>query len=133
MAFITVAQLFLNGLHLLIQVVLALATLHLFLHATTNALFDLQQIDLAIEQCQHVFDTGGQFDDLEDFLLLFDLERHVGGHRIDQPTRLIDAVKRREHLSRYFLAQLDILFELGQQAADEHLRLTLGHVGFVDQ
>ena len=41
MAFIDIAKLFLNGLHLLIQVVLALAALHLLLHATANTLLDL--------------------------------------------------------------------------------------------
>ncbi len=100
-AFVTIAQLFLNGLHLLIQVVLALAALHLFLDATANALLDLQQIDFAVEQCQHVFDTGRQINDFENFLLLLDLEGHMGRHRIDQSPRLIDAVKRRQDLCRH--------------------------------
>ena len=40
-AFFTVTKLFLNSLHLLIQVVLALATLHLLLDPTANALLNL--------------------------------------------------------------------------------------------
>ncbi len=57
-AFVAIAELLLNGLHLLIQVVLALAALHLLLHTTANALFDLQQVDFGIQQGQHVLDTG---------------------------------------------------------------------------
>ena len=40
------AKLFLNGFHLLIQVVLTLAFFHLLFDATTNFLLDLEQIDL---------------------------------------------------------------------------------------
>lgn len=41
MAFINVTELFLNGLHLLVQVVLALTALHLLLDATADSLFNL--------------------------------------------------------------------------------------------
>ena len=92
--FVTITQLFLNGLHLLIQVVLALAALHLLFNAATDAFFNLQQVDLGIQQGQNVFNTGLQIDDFEDFLLLLDLECHMGSHRIDQTAWLINAVKR---------------------------------------
>ena len=92
--FVTITQLFLNGLHLLIQVVLALAALHLLFNAATDAFFNLQQVDLGIQQGQNVFNTGLQVDDFEDFLLLLDLECHMGSHRIDQTAWLINAVKR---------------------------------------
>lgn len=49
-AFLAVAEFFLDGLHLLIQVVLALAALHLFLHTATDAFLNLQQVDFAIQQ-----------------------------------------------------------------------------------
>ena len=132
-AFVAVTELFLNGLHLLIQVVLALAALHLFLHATTNALLDLQQVDLGIQQGQHVFHASAQVDDFEDFLLLLDLQRHVGRHGIDQAPRLIDAVERGQDFSRDLFAQLHILFELRQQAAHEHFGFAVRGVGLIDQ
>ncbi|MNL06492.1 hypothetical protein D3C87_1271270 [compost metagenome] len=132
-AFVAVAELFLNGLHLLIQVVLALTALHLLFDATANAFFDLQQIDLGIQQRQDVLDPGRQIDDFEDFLLLLDLQGHVRGHGVHQAAWLIDAVERRQDFSRDFLAQLHILFELRQQAADKHFRLALWRVDFVDQ
>ena len=132
-AFVAVAELFLNGLHLLIQVVLALTALHLLFDATANAFFDLQQVDLGIQQRQDVLDPGRQIDDFEDFLLLLDLQGHVRGHGVDQAAWLVDAVERRQDFSRDFLAQLHILFELRQQAAHEHFGLALGGVDFVDQ
>ncbi len=93
MTFFVVAELFLNGLHLLIQVVLALTALHLLLDATADTFFDLQQVDFAVEQGQDVLDPGGQIDDFEDFLLLFDLQRHVRSHGVYQAAGLIDAVE----------------------------------------
>ncbi|MNG95368.1 hypothetical protein D3C79_544030 [compost metagenome] len=133
MAFVAIAELFLNGLHLLIQVVLALAALHLLLDPTANALFDLQQVDFGIQQRQYVLDTGRQVDDFENFLFLLDLQGHVCGHGIDQAPWLFDAVQRRQHFGRDFLAQLHVLLELRQQRAHEHFRLALGGVDFVDQ
>lgn len=47
--------------------------------------------------------------------------------------RLVDAVERRQDFSGDFLAQLHILFELSQQAADKHFRFALWRFGFVDQ
>ena len=132
-ALLAVTEFFLNGLHLLIQIVLALATLHLLLHTATDAFLNLQQVDFAIQQRQHVFDTGRQVDDFEDVLLLLDLQRHVGGHGVDQAAWLINAVEGRQDFSRNFLAQLDILLELREQAAHEHLGLTLRGFDFVDQ
>ena len=46
------AEFFLNSLHLLIQVVLALALLHLLLNAATNAFLDLQYVDLALDDAE---------------------------------------------------------------------------------
>ena len=92
--FVTVTQFFLNGLHLLIQIVLALAALHLLFDTAANTLFNLQQINFGIQQRQDVFDPGLQIDDFENFLLLLDLECHMGSHGIDQTAWLINAVKR---------------------------------------
>ena len=131
--FVTIAQLFLNGLHLLIQVVLALAALHLLLDATTDAFFHLQQIDLGIQQGQDMLDPCGQVDDLEDFLLLLDLQRHVRRHGIHQATGLIDTIEGRKNLGRDLLAQLYILLELGQQAANENFRLAVGSFDLINQ
>ncbi len=132
-AFVDITQFLLNGLHLLIQVVLALTALHLLLDAATNALLDLQQVDLGIQQGQHMLDACRQIGDFEDFLLLLDLQRHMGGHGIHQPRRLLDAGQRCQHLGRHLLAQLHVLLELAEQAASEHFRLARIERGLVDQ
>jgi len=78
------AEFLLNGLHLLIQVVLALAFLHLLLDAATNAFFDLQHIHFAFDHGEHVFQTLAHVGDFENFLLFGKLQRHVGRNRIGQ-------------------------------------------------
>ena len=93
-AVFAVAQFFLNGLHLLIQVVLALTALHLLFDPTTDALLDLQQVDFRIQQRQHMLDAGSQIGDFKNFLLLLDLQHHVRRHGVDQTTRLINAIER---------------------------------------
>ena len=49
-AFLALAQLLLDRLDLLVQVVLALALLHLALDAATNALFGIEHTNLAFHQ-----------------------------------------------------------------------------------
>ena len=52
-----IAQLFLDRLDLLVQVVLALALLHLLLDATADALLDLQDVELGLHQRQQVLEA----------------------------------------------------------------------------
>ncbi|MNF87624.1 hypothetical protein D3C84_700940 [compost metagenome] len=84
----------------------------MFLDAAANAFFDLQQVDFSVQQRHDMLDTGSQVEDLEDFLLLLDLQRHVRSHGIDQASWLVDAVERREDFSRDFFTQLNVLFKL---------------------
>ncbi len=132
-ALIDIAELLLNGLHLLIQVVLALAAFHLLLHATANALFDLQQVDLGIKQRKYVFDARREVGDFENLLLLPDLQRHMRSHGIDQTRGLIDAAQRGKNLGGNLLAQLHVLFELAEQAAREYFGFARVDLSFFDQ
>ena len=86
-----VAKFLLNGLHLLVQVVLALALLHLLFDATANTFFDLHQVDLTLDLAHDVFDALARILDLEDFLLFVELQRHVRGDGIGEPAGVIDA------------------------------------------
>ncbi|MCY1278548.1 hypothetical protein D9M69_328910 [compost metagenome] len=131
--FVDIAELFLNGLHLLIQVVLALAALHLLFDAATDSLLDLQQVDLCIQQSQDMLDALGKFGQFEDFLLLLDLQCHVSGHGVHQAARLIDAVQRRKNFGGHFLAQLYVLFELAEQATNKYFGLALTRIDLLDQ
>ena len=53
-ALFAVAEFLLDGLDLLVQVVLALALLHLALDAATDALFHLQDVDLVLQQIEQL-------------------------------------------------------------------------------
>ena len=52
-----VAELLLDRLHLLVEVVLALALLHLRLHAAADLLLDLQHLHLALDQGHHLLEA----------------------------------------------------------------------------
>ena len=81
------AELFLNGLHLLIQVVLALALLHLLLDAAADALLDPQHVDLGVDEAEHVLEARPHLRDLEHLLLLGELERHLARDGVREPAR----------------------------------------------
>jgi hypothetical protein len=69
-AFFAVAQFLLDGLDLLVQVVLALALLHLALDAATDALFHLQDVDLALELLQQLLQPLGHVEQVQHRLLV---------------------------------------------------------------
>ncbi len=116
-----IAEFLLNRLHLFVQIILALAFLHLLLDPAANALFDLQDVDLAFHQGQQMLEAFAQILDLQDFLLLVQLERHVGGDSVGQPTGIIDAGDRGQHLAGDFLVELDVLVEGIEQRAHQRL------------
>jgi len=117
------AEFLLNGLHLLIQVVLALAFLHLLFDAAANALFDLQHVHLAFDDGEHVLETLAHIGYLENFLLLGELERHVRRDGVGEAAGLLDPREGGQNLGRHFLVELDVLFELGDHRAREHVHL----------
>ena len=65
-----VAELLLDRLHLLVEIVLALRLLHLPLDARADALLDLQDRDLALHQAEHLFQPLGDGRRLQDHLLV---------------------------------------------------------------
>ena len=87
-------QFFLNGFHLFIQIILALAFFHLLFHAGTNFLFDLQQINFAFHQRHQVLKTLVHAFHFQYLLLLSQFKRHVSSHGIGETGSVINAVKR---------------------------------------
>ncbi len=63
--------------------------------------------------------------DFQNSLFLGELQGHVGGDRIRQAAGLFDARQRGEDLGRHLLVQFDILFELGDHGARQHVHLAL--------
>ena len=120
-ALVHLAEFLLNGLHLLIQVVLALALLHLRLDAAADALLDLQHVHLALDGDQDVLEALADVEDLQNLLLLGELQRHVRRHGVGEAPGLLDAGERGEHLGRHLLVELHVLLELGDDRAREHV------------
>ena len=67
-------QFLLNGLHLFVEVVLALAFLHLLLDAAANALLDVHQVDLALDLAHDVLEALTRVTNLENLLLLIEFQ-----------------------------------------------------------
>ena len=127
--FVVLAQLFLDRLDLLVQVVLALALFHLALDAAADALLHLQDVDLTFHQPQQVLDADLDVEHLQDFLLLLQLQRQVRDDGVGQAAGTVDAIQRGQDLARDLLVQFDELLELGQQRTAQ--RFHFGGVGAV--
>ncbi|MNF48028.1 hypothetical protein D3C84_292480 [compost metagenome] len=118
-------QLFLDGLHLLVEIVLPLALLHLFLDPGADALLDLQEVDLRLHHGHQKLDALGHRGDFQHLLLVFELERHVGSHGVSQSRRIVDRRNRGQHLGRDLLVELDVAFKLADGGAHQHILILL--------
>ena len=97
LAILTIAQLLLNGLHLLIQIILALGLLHLGFHPRFNLLLDLQNAHLALHVAIDL------------------LQRHIHaqmpGHKVGQPRRLTGFGNGTQGFFGNVLADFGVAFE----------------------
>ncbi len=118
-----VAELFLDRLDLLVQVVLALALLHLLLDAPADALLDLQDVELGFHQREQMLEALAHVEHLEHLLLLLQLERQVRGDGVGEPAGLVDPGQRGQDLGRDLLVELHVLVELGDHRAAHGLQL----------
>ena len=116
-----------NRLHLFVEVVLALALFHLLFDTRANALLNLQQIHLRFHHGHQEHDSLGDLRQLENFLLIFDLERHVRRHGIGQAGGIINRRDRCQHFRRDLLIELDVALKLTDGRADEDFFLLLGN------
>ncbi len=130
-----VAELLLDRLHLLVEVVLALGLLHLALDARADALLDLQHRDFALHQAEHLFQPLGDRRRLQDHLLVGNLDREMRGHRVGELGVVLDLLDDADDLGRHLLVELHIVLELVDDRARERLGLDLlaGIVGEHDR
>ena len=124
-AALLVAELLLDRLHLLVEVVLALRLLHLALDARADALLDLQHGDLALHQAEHLLEALGDGRDLEDRLLVGDLDREMRGDGVGELRGLVDLGHGGHDLGRDLLVELHVVLELGHDRAGKRLGLDL--------
>ena len=87
---VVLAELFLDGLELLTQHVLALVLAHLLLDLGVDALAHLQDLELARQQAQHLADALLDVDRLDQLRFLFDRRVEVGSHQIGEGTGRLD-------------------------------------------
>ncbi len=118
---VAVAQLLLDRLQLLVQIVLALGLLHLALDAAADALLHLQHADLAFHEGEDALEAMDDALGLQQLLLLGDLQAEMGGDRVGELALVLDLVDRDQHLRRDLLVELDVLLELGDHRAGERL------------
>ena len=128
-AVLAFAELLLNRLQLLVEVVLALGLLHLALDAVADALLDLKDADLAFHVAEHLFQPFGHGLGFEQLLLLGDLQRQVRGDRVGELARIVDLVDRHQHLRRNLLVELDVLLELRDHGAGQRLDFLMRRPG----
>ena len=117
------AELLLDRLHLLVQVVLALRLLHLTLDARADALLHLEHPDLALHQRDHALQPAADRADLQQLLLLFELDREVRGDRVRELAWLFNLIHRDQNFRRHLFVELHILLELARHRAAERLEL----------
>ena len=129
-----VAEFALDRLQLFVEVIFALRLFHLALDAAADFLFDLQHAKLALHEGEHHFEPFGRIRLDEQRLLVGNLDRHICGNGIREPTGIVDVGKLHRGFGRQFLVELGIIVELVDNRTHQsrHLGsrcLRLGHLG----
>jgi hypothetical protein len=106
---VVLAELFLDGLELLAEHVLALVLAHLLFDLRVDALAHLEDLELPREQLQHLADALLDVDGLDELGLLFDGGVEVGGHEVGEGAGRLDRVDERARLARQLGHELDDL------------------------
>ena len=95
---VLVAELLLDRLHLLVEIIFALRLLHLPLDARADALLDLQHRDFALHQREALLQPLGDRGRLEHVLLVGDLDREMRSDRIGELGVVLDLGDRARRL-----------------------------------
>jgi len=120
---VQLAQLLLDRLHLLVEVVLALRLLHLRLDPAADALLHLLHVDLAVDQAnQHLQPLGG-VQGLQQLLLVAEADADMGGDGVGQARRVVDPGQGLQQLRRQLAVGLDVLLEQPHQRARDGVQL----------
>ena len=117
------AQLLLDGLELLAQVVLALRLRHLALHGGVDLVGELEDLPLAVEELEHELHAGLEVHRLQDLLLLLDGDVDVGGDEVGQVPRVGDRLHQLRGGGRELGHELDHLARQLLQVDGEGLDL----------
>jgi hypothetical protein len=91
---LVVAQLLADHLHLLAEVVLLLALLHVAVHLVLDLARQLGELQLLVDQLQHGLQPRAVAGLLQDLLAVLDAEVEVGTHHVGQLAGILDPVDR---------------------------------------
>ncbi len=120
-AIVLPAQLLLDRLHLLVEVVLLLGLLHLLLDAALDPLVDLELVDLALEDRAEAGQALLGREDLQDVLLVLHPEDEVGGDGVGQLARILHADCGEHRVVVEVVGELDVLLEEGDDLGHHRL------------
>ena len=115
------AQLALDRLHLLVEVVLLLRLLHLLLDARLDPAIDLELVDLSFEDGDDARQPLDRRDDFEEILLFFDAHLQVRRNGVRQPRRVVDPHGGDHRVVLEVVRELDVLLEERDHAAHHGL------------
>ena len=118
------AEFFLDGLDLLVEIEVALILFHLPLHAAANLLVDIQDVDFPVKLLEQILEAHLDVREIQNHLLVLQLERQVGGNGVSQPAGVVDAGDGREDLGRDLLVELDVLVKLLHHRTAKRLDFT---------
>ena len=109
---IVIAQLTLDRLHLLVQVIFALGLFHLAFDTTTDLLFDLQHAELAFHEGKGHFKAAERIGLDQQRLLVRNLQVNICRNCIGQRCRRFDFAQLYCRFRWHFLVELRIILEL---------------------
>src|SRR5437588_1066760 len=124
LALLAAAQLFLDGLDLLVEVVLFLRFFHLPLHPRLDGAVHVQLFDLDIEHVGNAVEPLDGIENLQQLLLFFDGKLQIGRDGVGEPRRIVNLDSGDHGLVIQRLAKLHVLLEQRGHAlnAGFHLR-----------
>jgi hypothetical protein len=111
-AVLALAEFFLDGLDLLVEIEVALVLLHLALHAAADLLVHVQDVDFAVKLLEQILKARLHIREVQHHLLVLQLERQVGRNGVGQAAGIVDAGDRRQDLGWDLLVELDVLVKL---------------------
>ncbi|EKD60156.1 MAG: hypothetical protein ACD_54C00910G0002 [uncultured bacterium] len=129
LAILAVAQLLLNGLHLLIQIIFALGALHLAFHPGLDLLFDLQHRHFALHLAIDLFQPLGDVQGFQQVLLQRHIHAQMPRDQIGQTVRLTRFRNGRQRLFGDIFLDLGVAFEFLRHRAQHRIGagLVAGH------
>ncbi len=123
LALFAAAELLLDGLDLLVEVILFLRLFHLALHAALDGAVDIELFDLDVQHFGHARQPVDGIEDFEQLLLFLDGQLQIRAYRVGQFARLVHADGRDHRFVVQVLAELDVLFEQAGDARHQRFQL----------